>query len=385
MSAPPDCLITRRLHRELRALLEHCTVHSFPSGLVDFLGFCCHIELEVDDVTIKDFIVTALLQVKTISFHLILRSPSVQIVELHDFGADEAALEVGVDNAGGTRSFRPLANRPALHLVLTRRKVMNQLECSIAHRHNLVDHGRGANLLSSSISGSLFWGASSCEHFRFKLGREWEHGASTVVSDPGLDLGQPLVLFTNVLISADVHKVDNGLGGHEEILVEHFDLLAVPSTVTNGLLLVEHHLNLIKHLHLLLIRLQVLSIDRALQVWLCLAKLLKVLLEELVRDDLHVTNRIHFSLIVHHLLVAEGAHHVVDAIDCLNVRQECIAKTLTFTGTCNKSSNIEDRDGGRHLGLGFVNVAKALKAAIRHVDLGLSRINRAEGVVLGGN
>ena len=44
------------------------------------------------------------------------------------------------------------------------------------------------------------------------------------------------------------------------------------------------------------------------------------------------------------LLVGEGPDDVVDTIDGLDMRQECVAEALSLRGTGHETSDIEDGD-----------------------------------------
>ena len=121
------------------------------------LSFGSDVELEVDDVAILNLVVATFLQVEALVPHFDFRATPVQILVLHNFGADEAALEVSVNHARGTRCLRALTNRPALHLILTSCEVMGKLKCAVTHGHKLVHSGRLAKLGSGSVSCSAIW------------------------------------------------------------------------------------------------------------------------------------------------------------------------------------------------------------------------------------
>lgn len=144
-------------------------LHSLSSSLVNFLGLGSHIELEVDDIAVENFVVTTLLHVESISFDLSFRASWIEVFKLHDFSADEAALKIGMDDTSSTRCLRTLANSPALNLILTSREVMNKLKSTVADCHNLVDHRGATKLSSGSVSCSLFRRASGGEHLSLKL------------------------------------------------------------------------------------------------------------------------------------------------------------------------------------------------------------------------
>ena len=121
------------------------------------LSFGSDVELEVDDVAITDLVVTTFLQVEAFVPHFDFRATPVQILVLHNLGADEAALEVSMNHTRGTRCLRALTNRPALHLILTSCEVMGKLKRAVTHGHKLVHSGGLAKLGSGSVSCSALW------------------------------------------------------------------------------------------------------------------------------------------------------------------------------------------------------------------------------------
>jgi len=140
-----------------------------------------------------------------------------------------------------------------------------------------------------------------------------------------------------------------------------------------------------EHFEFLLIGLLVHARNDTIQLLNQPCQVLEILLEKFIGDDFHVSNGVHIALIVHDLFIREGSHDMIDAIDGLNVGQEGVSETLTFTGTCNESRDIEDGDTSGDFRSWMVNFAKTLKSAVRHKDLGLRGINCAERIVFGGH
>ena len=149
----------RRISQFIILSLAVCQSVRSLSGsvLVNFGSFCRDIELEVDDITIKDLIIATLLEVKSFVLDFRLSSTSVQILELHDLSANEATLEIGVNDTCSSRSLGALADSPALNLVLASSEVVNKLKCAIASIYELVHHRGLTKLGSSGISSSLIW------------------------------------------------------------------------------------------------------------------------------------------------------------------------------------------------------------------------------------
>ena len=147
-----------------------CTnIGSLSCILVDLASLRCHIELEVDDVTVDDFVVASILSVETLGSHFGFRPAPVQVLEFHHFGADEATLEVSVDHAGGLGGLGAASDGPAFDLVLTSGEVVDKLKCAVANVHDLVDHRWRAQLSSSGVTWSLLSGSGSGEHLSLEL------------------------------------------------------------------------------------------------------------------------------------------------------------------------------------------------------------------------
>ena len=309
----------------------------------------------------------------------------VQISELHDFSANETTLEIGMDDTSTTGSLGSLTESPALDLVLSSSEVMTKLKGTVANVDDSVDHGGLAELSSSGISGSSIGRTSSSENFGLVLSRERNHGATTVSGDPSLDLGKPLVLGADVVVAANVDEVDDGLGAHEEMLVEHFDVLAGPLSVTDGLLLQKHGLALVKGLFLLLVGLLVHASNDSVKFGDSFLEGLEILLKELVCDDVQISDRVKITFGMHDFLVVESTHDMVDAVNSLDVGQESVSETLTLAGAGHKTRNIEDGDTGGNLGTGVVHVAKAFESLVRDKDLSLSWLDGTERIVLSGD
>ena len=181
------------------------TKGSLASGFVDFTGLGCDVELKVDDIAVETLVVTSLLQVETFSAHLTFRSQSVQVLKLHHFSADESSLEIGVNHSGCSGCLRSLSNRPAFHLIFSRGEIVDQLESAIADIDKLMDHCRCTKRCSCLVSGMLISGARRSKHLRLKVGRVGQHRTAAIGIDPGLDLGEPLVLLHDVFVASNIN------------------------------------------------------------------------------------------------------------------------------------------------------------------------------------
>ena len=110
-----------------------------------------------------------------------------------------------MDHTSRGRSLCSFAQSPALDFVLTRGKVVNELQSAITTVNQLVHHSGGTELSCSRVSCVLVWGASESEHLLLEVSRVGQHRAAAISVDPCLDLGKPLVLLLDVLIASNVH------------------------------------------------------------------------------------------------------------------------------------------------------------------------------------
>src|ERR1700682_2440562 len=85
-------------------------------------------EADVQDVAVLHQVLLALHAQLAVVSRLGLAAAGDEIRVMHHLGADEAALEVGVDAAGGARSAAAAADGPGLHLVLADREEADPVE-----------------------------------------------------------------------------------------------------------------------------------------------------------------------------------------------------------------------------------------------------------------
>ena len=127
-------------------------------------------------------------------------------------------------------------------------------------------------------------------------------------------------MLADVLVASNIHQVYHGLRAHEQVLVEDLNLFTVPLAFTYRSIFAEHGLAANENVAFLLVLLLIFARNYAFQFLKKSVKVLNILLEEFISDDLHVSDWVHITLIMHDFLAGEGPHHVEDAIDSLNVR-----------------------------------------------------------------
>lgn len=114
---------------------------SFACCLVNLRRFGCHVEFEVDDVTILNFIFFSALLVKSFSLNFCFTAESRQIFVRHDFSADKTTLKISVNHACSLRSLSAFSDSPALYLIFSSCKVVDESQMFVPGLGNLVDHG----------------------------------------------------------------------------------------------------------------------------------------------------------------------------------------------------------------------------------------------------
>ena len=117
------------------------------------------------------------------------------------------------------------------------------------------------------------------------------------------------------------------------MLVQSLDLFTCPLSIADWNLVSNHLLALNQDFFLFLISFEVFAGDNTFQFFEGLGNVLKIFLEELVCDDVHVSNGVDFTFVVHNILVREASDDMEDAINGLDMRQESISKTLSFAGS----------------------------------------------------
>jgi len=192
-----------------------------------------------------------------------------------------------------------------------------------------------------------------------------------------LDLGKPLVLLLDVITRTAVNEENNGLGSKKLELIQEINIDKIPVSKTHILLLFLQELeNLFDTFQFLAFGLVVLG--RLNESLLTSLKELNILELKFFVDDFHITNGVDVTLNVSDFGIIENTQHVENAVNCLNVRQESITKTLAFMSTLDKTSNIGNIQHSRYLAGRLPEVDEKIETLIRHSNLASIRINRTE-------
>lgn len=135
---------------------------------------------------------------------------------------NEGLLEVGVNNTGRSGGLDALTDGPLANLILTSGEEAGQVE-NLAHGGDDLGQTRlGAQVLALLSSGGIVVHQSQT---LLELSRDGQDGVTGGVGlDPFEDLGEVLVLLTNVISLTQVNQVHHRLGSEEEQRVDDFDL-----------------------------------------------------------------------------------------------------------------------------------------------------------------
>src|SRR5215207_11243717 len=104
--------------------------------------YASDVEAEVDDVALLHDVVFAFEAEEALLAGGGVGAGAGEVVVGDDLGADEAALDVGVDGAGGLRGARAAGDGPGAHLLLPRRQEGHQAEQAVGALDEPVDAAR---------------------------------------------------------------------------------------------------------------------------------------------------------------------------------------------------------------------------------------------------
>ncbi|GMR52496.1 hypothetical protein PMAYCL1PPCAC_22691, partial [Pristionchus mayeri] len=195
-------------------------------------------------------------------------------------------------------------------------------------------------------------------------------------------------LLPDVVLLGQIHEIDDGLRREKEVLVECVDLLIVPLLQSRWFLLLdEHRLHLLQRIPLHLLRLVLCLDDERFELLHDCIQILDVLLDQLIRDDLQITSRIHVSLDVDDVVIVEGATEMEEGVAGGDVREEGVAQSLPLRRALHQTSNVYNIEERWHLrGRARLEMLdEPVESRILHHHSSLSGVDGAEGEVLCGD
>ena len=188
--------------------------------------------LEEDNVTVLDDVVLALGHDLALGLDLSLSAELLKSLVVVDDDLNESLLEVTVNDTSGLGRLGTVADGPHADLIRTSSEEGSEVE-DLAHGDNDLGQGRGrANLLAflRNLLVVLELGKTL-----LKGGGNGKNAVTRgMLLDPCGDLGEVLVLLSDVVALAQVDEVDDGLGGEEEHGVDGLDLCGAKSAYCTG-------------------------------------------------------------------------------------------------------------------------------------------------------
>lgn len=178
--------------------------------------------LDEHNVTILHYVVLTLGHDLALGLDLGFITKLLDNAKVVDNSLDKSLLKVGVDNTGSLGSLGAVADSPLADLVGSRCEEAAQLE-RLAHLDNQLGQGRlGANVLLLLLGLLLSLVASQTLLERDGDGNDGV--ALGVLLDPLGDLGEVLVLLSDVVLLRQVDKIHDGLGRQQEERVDDLNL-----------------------------------------------------------------------------------------------------------------------------------------------------------------
>lgn len=334
--------------------------------------------LEEGDITILKLILLSshsqLTSLLDVGFGTILH----EVIIREDISHDEATLEIRVDNTSSGRGKSSGLDGPSTNLDGTAGEVVNKVKSLVTGDGNLGDSGlddRSGLLLSALV-----------QPLRLPLDGERNEGSTRgTLSGPLVNITEVLVRLVLVILLGDVNKVNNRLSSKKLEGVEVSNIIVGPVILTNILVRLEALLGLLKSLVVLLALLGLVNttLDDLIKILIHAVHKVKILLNQLLRDDVKITHGVNGSLDVLNLLILESTANVENGINGGDVGKEGVTKTLTLGSTADETSNIVDGKNSRDGLARLVTSHEVIETAIRDGNLGKGRINGAERVVFG--
>jgi hypothetical protein len=122
---------------------------------VQLLGLSSNVELEVENISITDFVCLTILFIETFTFNCVLTAVLDKVVEFHSISTDESSFEITVDNSSSLGGLPSFTDSPAFDLISSSSEEMDELKSFVTNIGDLRDHGGSAflNFVSSSVTG----------------------------------------------------------------------------------------------------------------------------------------------------------------------------------------------------------------------------------------
>ncbi len=301
-----------------------------------------------------------------------------EIVIGHDFGTDEAFLEVGVDHPGRLWGGGAYAHGPGTYFLHAGREVGLQVQQLVTGTDYTVQaRFFQAQGLEEHV---LFLTVVQLGDFRFDLvAHRYDHSA--FFFGDGLHYVQVRVALETVL--GDVGDVHHRLAGQQVEAADQglFVGAHVLHQAARWLAFGEVRDQLFQN-GLLRQGFLVATLGVAGHFLQLLFAAVEVGKDQFEVDDLDVALGIDAVGNVNHVLVFEAAHHVGDGVGFADVGEELVAQAFAFRSTGHQACNVDEFHGGGQNAVGLDDFSQRIEARIGHGHDTAVRLDGAEREVL---
>jgi hypothetical protein len=334
------------------------------------------VELEEKDVAVFDHVFFAFGAEQAFFFDGLLAAVGEEVVGGIAVGLDEAALEVGVDDAGGSGGLGAAFDGPGADLLHASGEVGDEVEQAVRGVDQTVEAGLfEAHVLEEFVAlGGFQLGdlGLECSADADYLGALFD-GALLDRCGVGVALNKSGVV--------DVGDVKLGLGGDEEEFAREDAFVVGEVGGAGGLASVEHAEELLQHGVLGLGFGIAACFGGALYLGVALLDGVEIGEEELGVDDVHVVEGVDSAGDVDDLGIVETADDMADGVGGADVAEELVAEAFALAGAFDETGDVDELHGGGDERFRLDEGGNFGEALIGHGDHAGVGVDGAEGVV----
>ena len=348
----------------------------------DRFSVCLHVEAEVDHIAVLNDVLLALAAEKALLLRGGNAAAADHIVEIDRLGTDKAALDVGVDLAGGLRRLGAVFDRPGAALVLAVGEEGDETEQGVRALDEAVEAGLLNAELFKEHRAIL---TVQLSNVLLKLGADGQHLCALLFGEL-LDLLEILVaVLIGKAVFVHVRSIDDGLeaqkiGRRDQLGVVLGNLEGARALARVEVLgKVGEELDLVQEL--------LVALGHLCSLFHAAVDHLKVRHDELQINRFDVAEGIDGNVCigvghdVHDVFIVEAAYNVHDGVGAADILKKLVAETRALARALDKTCDVNKFDNGGGLLLGVVHLGELVEALVgdgHHADV---RLDGAEGVV----
>lgn len=305
-----------------------------------------------------------------------------KVVEGDDFGGDEAAFEVAMDDASGLWGFHAFGDGPGSGFFFAGGEIGLESEKAVDTFDEAGDAAVGDAEVLEVLGG--FFGFE-VDEFAFDVGADDDGAGGVGVVGVVADFADERVFFGIVagggeFVFRDVASVDAGFAAEEEERFEEFTFVVAELQGDGGFAVVEVRDEFVAEgefgLGFLVAAFGFFFVAVA-----TFGDAVHVGEDQLGVDDFDVADGIDGAVDVVDVGAFEAAHDVDDGVDFTDVAEELVAEAFAFAGTFDEAGDVDEFDGGVDEFGGFGDAAEDFQSFIRHSDDALVGLDGAEWIV----